>query len=384
MPPDSDETAQSPTLDESVEPNPRKLFDMRERFAPITNLLGVGNPDVQKIGDRWWMFFGGFHTGCKNNLFSASLPAGAPLNSDPWTITAQMNKPRRAASLVAQPRRGSWDATGLHTPSYAVGAGMDASGQFYACERIYHAGRNSQSIIDNSKPISIGVLEKTPRGWARYPRPVLVGTSDFASVLEPKVRYLEGKWRMWYAATPRVAGKKTPPIYQIRYVESEDGITSWSQPQVLFSTDEGYFDAVVNPSTDGYEMVTCRSGNLSGASAFPVQGLWWLSSQAPSGNRKDWSHDPLPILEVDSAAADWYANGVLGPSAQYGDTDEDRNTMYVFFTGVSRETNWLRAARKAFARGSRPPFPAPFYLSIARAQFRRVRHDAGHATERAG
>lgn len=369
---DSDETPHRVILDDSIESNPTKLFDMRDGFAPITNLLGIGDPDVHKIGDRWWMFFGGFHTGFKNNLFSASLPSGAPLGSDHWAITTQGDRRRRAASLVAQPRRGSWDATGLHTPSYAAGTGVDATGEHYSCERIYYAGRSSASIIDNSSPISIGVLERTPHGWVRYPRPVITGEPEFASALEPKVRYFEGKWRVWYAATPRVAGKKTPPIYQIRYVDSEDGITNWSQPQVLFSTDDGYFDAVVIPGSDGYEMVTSRSGNLSGAPDFPVQGLWWLSSQTPSGDRSDWSHDPVPILRADSGAEDWYANGVLGPTVRYGDTVEDSSTMYVFFTGVSREVAWWRAAAKELAEGSRPPFPAPFYLSIARAQYHRV------------
>lgn len=368
-------TARYPVLDESVERNPAKLFDMMAGLAP-TNLLGLGDPDVHKIDDRWWMFFGGFHTGFKNNLFSASLPPGAPLSSDQWAITTRAGKGRRAAALVDQPPKGSWDAYGLHTPSYAAGTGINAAGQTYQRERIYYAGRSSTSIIDNRRPISIGVLERTAHGWARRPHPVLSGGDDFPSVLEPKVRYLEGKWRLWYVATPQVAGKKAPPVYQIRYVDSENGITDWSRPRVLFSTDEGYFDAVVSSVAGGYEMVTCRSGNLAGATDFPAQGLWWLSSHVPSGSRKDWSSEPVQILDAESSAGDWYANGVLGPSVQYGDTAEDSDTMYVFFTGVNRETNWWRAVVKKLAGMAKPPLPAPFYLSIGRAQYRRVRHDS--------
>lgn len=359
-----------PVLDDRVQPNPAKLFDMMDGFAPITNLLGIGDPDVHRIGDRWWMFFGGFHTGMRNNLFCASLPPGAPLSSNRWVITTTEDNPRRAAALVAQPPKDSWDGYGLHTPSYASGISSNAAGETYQCERIYYTGRISRSIIDNDRPVAIGVMERTSRGWVRRPKPVLQGTPEYPSVLEPKARYFEGMWRIWYAATPKVAGKKTPPAYQIRYVESEDGVTNWSEPQVLFSTDDGYFDSVVSQGDSGYEMVVCRSGNLAGKADFPAQGLWWLRSRTPSGDRDDWSPQLVQFLDADCGAEDWYANGVLGPSVQYGDTPEDRNTMFVFFTGVNRQTNWPGATMKKLAAFEKPPFPAPFYLSIGRAQCR--------------
>jgi hypothetical protein len=50
---------------------------------------------------------------------------------------------------------------------------------------------------------------------ASSPLPLLVAvfiSIDAAACQgEPKVRYLDGKWRMWYAATPVEAGKERSP-----------------------------------------------------------------------------------------------------------------------------------------------------------------------------
>lgn len=337
---------------------------MLHGFRPVTNLLGVGDPDVHQIDGQWRMFFGGFHTGFANNLFSASLPPGAPLSSNEWNITTTIARPRRAAALIDQPPKGSWDAKGLHTPSYVVGKCPVGDDTWAESERIYYAGRNSGSIIDNKRPISIGVLERCNGSWFRHPDPVLTGTREFPSVLEPKVRYFAGKWRIWYAATPRVAGKSTRPIYEIRYVESADGIRDWTEPTILFSTKEAYFDTVVTDFDDYFGAVVCRSGNLASRLNFPPQGLWWMTSATPSGNRQDWSCEPLELLRADMNSENWYANGVLGPSVQH-----EYGTTYVFFTGINRETSWPKLALHRLAAGKLPPFPAPFYLSIGRAQY---------------
>jgi hypothetical protein len=229
-------------------------------------------------------------------------------------------------------------------------------------EHIYYTGRNSRSFVENDRPLAIGVIEKGPQGWVRHRDPVLRGTDDYGSVLEPKVRYFDGKWRMWYVATPKVAGRKTPPNYQVRYVESDDGLVGWSRPKVLFSTAEGFYDAVVARVEDGYEMVTCRSGNLGGWADFPPQGIWWLASSMPSGNRADWTTNPVVLLDADRCGADWYAGGVTDTSVQY-----EGGRMFVFFTGVHRETSWLRMSIGNLLALRKPPIPAPFYISIGRA-----------------
>jgi hypothetical protein len=233
----------------------------------------------------------------QDNLFSASLPPGTPLSCNDWTITTAAHDRRRAVPLIAQPPKRSWDHYGLHNPSYAAGV-VAHGGRMLRRERIYYTGRGSRSFVENARPLAIGVMEKTPDGWIRRPEPVLRGTADYPRVLEPKMRYYEGKWRMWYVAMPKVAGKKTPPAYQVRYVESDDGLANWSSPQVLFSTAEGFYDAVVTKSAGGYELVTCQSGNLANKPGSAPQGIWWLTSPTPSGVRQQWTSSPVRILEA--------------------------------------------------------------------------------------
>jgi hypothetical protein len=350
-----------PVLVTEGTPNPIKLFDMRDWFTPVRNVLGIGDPDVHKVDGRWTMFLGGFQTSFKNNLFTATLPPGAPLSSTEWRLTTVASNHRRAAPLVDQPPQGSWDAFGLHSPSYVQGP---------TARRIYYAGRGGKSVTDNTVPYAIGMLEWTGADWERRPAPVLRGTHDLPNVLEPKVRYLDGKWRMWYAATPVEAGKTITPTYQVRYVDSDDGL-AWSQPQVLFSSHENFYDAAVWTSDhDTYEMLTCRSTNLYARPDFPKQGLWWLSSTAPSGRRADWTSHPVLLLDADNGP-EWYGNGIFGPTIAHDDTTDDPDTIYVFFAGVTKERSWWRTTLR-HARSLRPPpVPAPYFFTIGRAQLRR-------------
>lgn len=80
-----------------------KLFDMVEGIGTVTNLVAVSNPDVHKFGDRWWMFLGCLQSSNKINLFSASLPPGAPLNSTEWEITTDPSDPHTATPVIEQP-----------------------------------------------------------------------------------------------------------------------------------------------------------------------------------------------------------------------------------------------------------------------------------------
>src|SRR5690625_5454486 len=59
---------------------PEVLFSMSTGYAPLTNLLGAGDPNVHRIDGRWWMFFGAFRTTLRNNIFAATLAPGEPLH----------------------------------------------------------------------------------------------------------------------------------------------------------------------------------------------------------------------------------------------------------------------------------------------------------------
>jgi hypothetical protein len=205
---------------------PVKIFDQIQKYGAITNLLGIGDPHVVKLQNQWVMFVGGFQTNFKNNIFTATLPIGESLSSNNWVITTQEDNPTKAKPLAENSKKGSWDYFGFHTPCYVSGKGMDGK----TVERVYYTGRASKTVLDNKEPYSIGVFEKTKKGWKRYPSPILKGTSESPNVLEPKARYINGKWRIWYVTTKQETGKKGYPKYCIKYVESENGINNWSEP----------------------------------------------------------------------------------------------------------------------------------------------------------
>lgn len=328
---------------------PVQIFDTAAGFAPVENLIAIGDPNVQKFGDQWWMFFGAAHSGEKVNIFTASLPEGAPLSSDQWTITTVAGDPTQAAPLVEHPEGESdeW----LHTPSYARGLAADGS----VSERIYYTA--NRCVSEGERLFSIGVLEREADAWCRREELVWRGFGDRVNVLEPKVMWSDGKWRMWVMATAEEAGPGDLPNYQIHYLQSDNGLVGWSEPEVLFDERDNYFDAVAIATDQRSEMVVARAPNMFDTPGFPSQGLWWLSSPSPSGDRLSWTTHPVHLLDADNGPP-WCASGTYGPSIAYGDTDADRDVLYVFFTGAA------------------VPNPEPYVLSVARMTLR------SHAADR--
>ena len=339
------------------------FFDMRTGLRPVRNVWGVSDPDVHKLGGRWVMFLGGFTNRLKVLLFSATLPEGAPLSSTAWSLVTEPGRPGQAVPLTPAPPRGQWDARGMHTPSYVRGRLPGPGGREE--ERIYYAGHASRAVTGKHSRYAIGYLVRTPTGWQRHGPPVHTGTRQRPSVLEPRVRYDDGVWRMWYLSAPHEVGRGELPDYRLEYVEGDDGI-HWSAPQVLFSTEDGFFDNAVQHVDGHYEMVVARGTNLYGTAGYPAQGLWWLRSPRLSGRRADWTGTPVRLLDTDIDPLPWFANGGCGPSFHYGDTEADRDTMYVFFTGTYARASWLKVAAGRLAHRRRPPVPAPFHLATGR------------------
>jgi hypothetical protein len=63
-------------------------------------------------------------------------------------------------------------------------------------ERIYYTGSSDDGHGVEGRRFAIGVMERVGNTWVRRTEPVLRGTAASASVLEPKVCCLDGKWRM--------------------------------------------------------------------------------------------------------------------------------------------------------------------------------------------
>src|SRR6185295_3362368 len=78
-----------------------KIFDPADGFAPLTDPLMLTDPTLAKRGNRWWMFLAGRAMNRVSiQLFSASLPEGAPLAAAGWTLTPDPNDKTKIADLA--------------------------------------------------------------------------------------------------------------------------------------------------------------------------------------------------------------------------------------------------------------------------------------------
>lgn len=343
---------------------PVKLMDMREGYEGISNVLGFSDPSVHFVEGRWTMFVGGLHfPSLKTNIFTFELPEGAPLSSPDWRPKIEAGSRKRAERIVDQPAKGSWDRF-MHSVCYVRGL-VDGE----EVERIYHAGRNTEWLWDEKTAYRIGFMEKRNGRWECEPTPLPLHSQDRPSVLEPKVEYLDGKWSMRFLSIPMGLTGEDWPDYTLFYCESDDGV-SWTTPSVFSTNDTnqaGYFDSVLNQREgDGiFTLALTRDSNLSAIRPYPAQGVWLSAAGRPFTKLEAW---PAPQLVVDPAedADGWYANGMCSPTAQWGTTAQDSDTLYIFFVAATEKQSWFKESLRRLASFRRPPVPAPFYFTIGR------------------
>lgn len=301
-----------------------RLFDAGKGYDLITNLMTLTDCTIIKRENRWWMFLCGVEkTLPEINMFSASLPEGAPLAAEGWTITTDPTDPSKPELLVGKSVSYWWDGKGgRHCPSYV--RGFDPQKGWV--ERIYYVGA-AHSYMG---PYLIGFVEWDGSRWVDQPAPVFTANEywERGSVYEPNLIYHDGKWKMWY-----VAGANQDDYLVQGYAESPNGRTDWSQHQVFFAPEEKVFDFCVIPVRDGYEAVFSRvdvSGGL--ADIIPKKegtskaGLWWCQAKTPSSNIADWS-EPVQIA----------GPGPWKPVLRYGETDPKE--MFVFYDGAYPNTS---------------------------------------------
>ncbi len=284
-----------------------RIFDAGKGYGSIINLKTLVDCTVVKRFDRWWMFACGVDkTRWEIDMFSASLPAGAPLSADGWSLAVDSNNPAGPALLAGKTRSYWWDGKGgRHCPSYVKGWDPE-KGDWV--ERIYYAGAAQQFM----GPYAIGYVEWDGAQWVDQAAPVFFANEywERGSVYEPNVLYHDGKWKMWY-----VAGANQDDYLVQGYAESPDGRTGWSAHQIVFADDEKVFDFCAIPVQDGYDAVFARVN--VGKGELPKTGLWWCHAKEPSPNISEWS-DAVRI----SGAGPWK------PVLRYGDTDPKK--MFVF------------------------------------------------------
>jgi len=308
-------------LQTPVSPIETKIFDPRD---PSTGVGGAELLDASVVlrGGQWWMYLAGQASGYgPTDLYSASLPMGAPLSPFGWNLSRDA-----AGDLVPlAPRSLSspWDGNGgRHCPSYVQGWDPDLG---RSVERIYYAG-----AADNLwGPYTIGFLEWDGQRWIDHSEPVFVATEEWerGSVYEPNLIYHDGKWKLWY-----VAGSNQENYLVHGYAESEDGKSGWSDHQVFAPAEMKMFDFCVRPHEDGFDAIFSRVWVGEGTPPSET-GLWWCRSEHPSGDLSQWGR---PHQIMTAADRGWHT-GPWKPSFQFHMDIDDR--AYVFFDGAYRTSD---------------------------------------------
>ncbi|HJZ80876.1 MAG TPA: hypothetical protein VKD91_11040 [Pyrinomonadaceae bacterium] len=319
-----------------VERKETKIFDPADGFQSLTDVYILTDSTVVKRDNRWWMYLAGRAQNRESiELFSASLPPGAPLAASGWTLTASPVDKTKIADLAGHEASKGWDLKGgRHCPAYVKG--WDPSRRV-TVERIYYAG----SATSPWGPYTIGYLEWDRTRWVDQAAPVFTANEEWehGSVYEPNLIYHEGKWKMWY-----VAGSNQDDYIVQGYAESVDGRTNWTKHQIVFPAEEKVFDFCVIQTGRGFEAVFARV--WLGKSGMPplTTGLWWCQAKTPSPKVADWSR-PIQIMPMSDSP--WHLGGAWKPSVQYSESDPSR--MLVFFDGL-------------YQRKEPAPFPFVFTL----------------------
>jgi hypothetical protein len=298
-----------------------KIFDPND---PDTGSNGAELLDSSVVlrDNQWHMFLAGQaqQTGAPQ-LFSATLPAGAPLSASGWQLTRDPSG--ELIPLAPTNASGAWDSDGgRHCPAYV--RGFDPHTQ-REVERIYYAGAPEHIW----GPYSIGYLEHDGSAWQPQPEPVFRATADWerGSVFEPNLIYHDGKWKMWY-----VCGSHRENYLAHGYTESLDGRT-WSAPTLFAPAEMRMFDFCVR-----------RRGNAFHAIFSRIEaGLWHCYADAPHGDLNQWSQ-PIQIMTAEDRG--WHSS-VWKPSLAFD--QQNPQHAFIFFDGM-------------YNTGDGGPFPFAFTL----------------------
>ncbi len=302
-----------------------KIFDPRDNAG--AELLDA---TVTRRGNQWHMYLAGQAAGYgATQLYSATLPSGAPISASGWTPAR--NFTGALIPLAGHHASAAWDAKGgRHCPSYVKGIDPQTG---KSVERIYYAG----SAENLWGPYTIGYLEWDGHAWIDQPEPVFTATEawEHGSVYEPNLIYADGKWKLWY-----VAGSNFENYLIHGYSESEDGRTHWSEHKIFAPEEMKLFDFNVRRHNDHYEAVFARVW-LGAAPAPPETGLWWCHSSTPSSSLSDWS-EPIQLMNAEDKG--WHS-GPWKPSLVRHPSQPAR--AFVFFDGL-------------YSTGEPGPFPFAF------------------------
>ena len=236
-------------MDQSGKPvlgNELKIFDPRD---PSTENGGAELLDASVVqrDEQWWMYLAGqAHGYGPTDIYSASLPPGAPLSATGWKLTR--DAAGKLAPVAGQRELGMGWQRRTALPVICEGMGSTKSEWV---ERIYYAGA-AENLWG---PYTIGFLQWDGDTWIDQPEPAFAANEDWehGSVYEPNLIYHDGKWKMWY-----VAGSNQEDYLVQGYAESEDGVTGWSKHAVFAPPEMKMFDFCVRQRGDAFDAIFAR------------------------------------------------------------------------------------------------------------------------------
>jgi hypothetical protein len=173
---------------------------------------------------------------------------------------------------------------------------FDDSGAMGAC-LASHEGRQHLYYIGWSRGVSvpfytfIGCAAGTDEGFERVSEAPVVerGPHDPYLATSPWVLVEDGRWRLWYASGVRWEARNDGPkhFYNIRYAESEDGISWHRDGRVCIDFLQGEH-ALARPcvvrTREGYRMWYSRRGDAYRIGyAESADGLAWERRDADAG-----------------------------------------------------------------------------------------------------
>jgi hypothetical protein len=310
-----------------------KIFDPRDG-STMSGGAEVLDASVVQREEQWWMYLAGQAAGYgPTEIYSASLPAGAPLSATGWKLTRGAEG--ELTPLAGRTASGGWDGNGgRHCPSYVKGWDPD-EGEWV--ERIYYAG-----AADNLwGPYTIGFLEWDGESWIDQPNPIFIASEiwEHGSVYEPNLIYYNGKWRMWF-----VAGSNQEDYLVHGYAESEDGRTGWSRHAIFAPPEMKMFDFCVRQRGNGFDAIFARVWMKDSPPA--DTGLWWCRTETPSSTLSEWG-EPIQIMTAEDRG--WHSGPWKPSLALQQDGGEQ---ALVFFDGLYRTSD-------------PGPFPFAFTLGCA-------------------
>ena len=308
----------------------------------------ASDPELVKLGDRWWMFFNSieldFKRGLPIHVLAASLPPGEPLSADRkhWTVHQQ--------PVISPGPKGSWDERTIETTKYVFG--YDATAKQWVA-RLYFVGWPAQRNKRKQYQISFAQWGDRQKRWVKHGMPVVTATEEWerlngSSFLGDQSLYYEpgagpqganGIWHMWYQAVAKPKDGGT----SIVHITSRDGVV-WEGkkrlthavpfPNAFVKTGPFSLDVFVK---DGQYYF---AGFLYNQQDLSKQGLWITRSSTADGSAAgdftEWhpllfENNGVPWHDAGLESSKCHATGLFAPTLR-----EEGGKVWMFYHGYYR------------------------------------------------